>query len=491
MDWYSDHRHGSASWATYAQLQNAGLYSGQGVFLGLCPFSGQYLSLDSDAPMTLIGGAGSGKGATFLLYNNLYDGSMLRLDPKGEVAATTENHQIEMGKKVFCINPEGEHTEPPWNLPQHKVNPFDILKPDSPYLVSDCMRISAMLIPIESAKTFFPKRAREWMTSLLVAYVLTSQKITLTGFYELLNMIESAHTEFKSIATGLFSQLGNSDIKRTCSEIIGKRDSAPEEYSGVMSTIYADMNFMVDPSMKTLFSGADFSLDDLSQTNPPVVIDLVFPAENIGILSQALRLIIGVTMLYQYRNRHSKPLLILDEIGQLGHFEELKTAYTYGRSFFKVLTASQDLGQIKTNYGSEGIQTFLGSSQVRTFIGTRDYETAKLQSDMFGNQTIEVENPIYSARARHAQQMAINNLIFKNADPFSTGMEIGHWQQERSHKDKMRRPLMTPDEILNMPENESLIFLSGLDVNPIKAKRMPYFLNQDISRFFQPNPYHM
>lgn len=492
MDWYADHRHGSARWPTQFELANAPLHSRTGVFIGLCPFTGNYLTLNGDAPMILIGGAGSGKGATMLLYNNFYDGSMLINNPKGEVGAIIAPYQRAMGKEYYGLNPTGLHTKPPWNLPQHKVNPLDILKPTSRYLVSDCKRIADMLIPLrKEGKTFFPKRGRQWLSFLLLAYVLTSNKATLSGFRQLLNMIEASHTEFISIATGLFSTLGNADIKRTCSEIIDKRKSAPEEYSGVMSTIYSDMDFMSDPDLQTLFSGADFSLDVLSQTNPAAVVDIAFPAENAGIWATAMRLIIGVAILYQYRNQASKPLFMIDEAAQLGHFEELEMSYTYGRSFYRTYAVFQDIGQIKSNYGYEGIQTFLGSSQARMFIGTRDYETAKLQSDMLGDQTIEVENLIYDARAKHAQQMAMNNLIFNNADPFQAGMELSHWQKERSHKDKMRRPLMTPDEILNMPEDESLVFLSGINLRPFKGKRRPYFQNPQIAPFFLPNPYHM
>ncbi len=491
MDFYSEHRHGSARWPTYQEVRRSGLLRNKGIFHGLCPFNGKTLTLDSDAPMTLIGGAGSGKGVSQILYNNFYHGSMLINDPKGEIGAMIGDHQKRMGKDFYCINPVGLHTGEPWRLPQHRVNPFDILTPTSRFLVSDCKRIAAMLIPIEGAKPFFPKRARQWLSFLLLAYVLTSEEITLAGFYNLLNTIESNYEDFKTMAKGVYSTLGNADITRTMNEIIDKRMNAPEEYSGVMSTIYTDMDFMSDPDLKTLFSGADFSLDALSQTHKPAVIDIAFPAENLDIWRSALRLIIGVAIIYQYRNTHSKPLFLIDEAAQLGHFEELEKSYTYGRSFYKTYGVFQDIGQIAKHYGREGIQTFLGSSQTRTFIGTRDYETAKLISDMLGNQTIEVDNPIYQAHARHAQQLAVNNLVFNQADPFQTGLEMAHWQREKTHKDKMRRPLMTPDEILNMPEDESLIFLSGLNLNPIKAKRMPYYLNKNTRRFFMPNPYHV
>ncbi len=492
MTFYSEKRHGSAQWASAEQLQRAGLYSNKGVFIGLCPFTGKYLTLEGDSPMTLIGGAGSGKGTTQLLYNSFYDGSMLINDPKGEIGAMIRHHQLSMGKEYYCINPTGLHTGKPWELPQHKVNPFDILTPTSPCLVADCKRIADMLIPLpKEGKSFFPKRARQWLSNLLLAYVMTSKKATLTGFYALVNMIETKPDDFKALAIGLFTPLGNADISRTCQEIITKRVSAKDEFSGVISTIQTDLDFIADPNLQNLFSGADFSLNALSQTTRPAVIDIAFPAENLGIWSTAMRLIIGVAILYQYRNQTSKPLFLIDEAAQLGHFEELIMSYTYGRSFYRTYAVFQDIGQIQNNYGKEGIQTFLGSSQARTFIGVRDYETAKLVSDMLGSQTIEVENPIYAAQARHNQQAAVNSMFFEQADPFKVGMELAHWKQQHEHKDKIKRPLMTADEILTMPENRAINFVSGLDIDPIASFRRPYYQDQNIAGAYLPNPYHV
>ena len=151
----------------------------------------------------------------------------------------------------------------------------------------------------------------------------------------------------------------------------------------------------------------------------------------------------------------------------------------------------QDIGQIERHYERAGVSTFLASAQAKMFLGVRDYDTAKLISDMLGTQTIDVETPIYEARARHEQQRAVNDLIFGGGDPFQVGMELGHWERERTYRDKVARALMTPDEILNMPKNRSLLFLSGEDVNPVMTVRQPYYENPATEGYFQPNPFHV
>lgn len=492
MAWYADQRHGSARWASRQELTAAGLYRRRGVFLGLCPFTGHPLTLDSDSPLCLIGGSGSGKGASILLYNNFFHGSMLRLDPKGEHAAMTWRHQVGMGKQYWCINPSGLHTGPPWTLPQHKVNPFDILKPGSPHLVSDCMRKAAMINPSEAGNPFFVKRPRQWTADLLHAYVLAFENPTLPDFAHLLRTIQSDFPQFEALAKR-FKGFAVPDITATCDEIIDRKKSAPEEYSGVMSTLSANMAFMADPRLQELFSGADFSLDCLTRSSPPAVVDIAFPAENLQIWSKALRLIIGTAILYLQRSPGgTKPLLQIDEAAQLGHFEELEQSFTYGRSFYRTYAVFQDIGQVTRHYGPSGVQTFLGSAQARTFIGVRDYETARLVSAMLGDQTIEVRNPIYEARARHSRQAALQGLLTDAADPFLAGLEMAHWSRETHHKDKFKRALMSPDEVLNMPEDRALVFLSGQNVRPIPACRVPYFQNTALPRgAFLPNPYHV
>ena len=249
---------------------------------------------------------------------------------------------------------------------------------------------------------------------------------------------------------------------------------------------------MSDPALQVLFSGADFSLDILTRRNPKAVVEIAFPAENLGIWNKALRLIIGVAMLYQYRKKGGgKALFLIDEAAQLQYFEELERSYTYGRSFYRTYAVWQDLGQITRLYGHAGVQTFLGSSQAKIFIGIRDLETAQTVSSMLGTQTIEVENPVYTARARHARQQAVTRLVYAGADPLQTGMELAHWTREEQHRDKIQRPLLTPDEVLNLPEDRSIVFVSGKNVYPILARRTPYYQIPHVVRYFLPNPYHM
>src|SRR5690606_8770094 len=55
---------------------------------------------------------------------------------------------------------------------------------------------------------------------------------------------------------------------------------------------------------------------------------------------------------------------------------------------------------------------------------------------------------------------------------------------------KQARKLMTEDEILSMPEDRQILFISGKDLPPISAQKYPYFAQSAMAGLYLPNPYH-
>ena len=109
---------------------------------------------------------------------------------------------------------------------------------------------------------------------------------------------------------------------------------------------------------------------------------------------------------------------------------------------------------------------------------------------MLGAQTLNVVNPRYQAQIRHEQQRAVNSLLFGGRDPIQAGMELGHWNRELSHRDKIQRPLATVSEVLNMPDNRMIGFITKDNCPPILMQTTPYYKRRDLRRVFAQNPYH-
>ena len=243
-----------------------------------------------------------------------------------------------------------------------------------------------------------------------------------------------------------------------------------------MGEIYATLSFLDDPTLLASLEDGDFSLADLCDAYRPAKIFLNIPAEYLSIWSSLLRLFFVVTMLYKARHPDApRVMLIVDEAGQLGHFEALLRAFTYGRGAgVRAWAIFQDIGQIIRNFGAPALQGFLGSAQMRQFFGVRDYQTAQLISDMLGMQTLSYDDALRQREAQRQRRQVLEQ-VWNGADPFEAAFEFAHHSRNAKERTKQARRLMTPDEILAMPEDRQILFISGKNLPPVYGWKYPYY----------------
>lgn len=138
---------------------------------------------------------------------------------------------------------------------------------------------------------------------------------------------------------------------------------------------------------------------------------------------------------------------ILDEFVNLGKFpkyeEFLATCRGYG---IGVTTICQTLTQLQALYGKDKAESILGNHAVKICLNAANDVTAKYFSDLLGKSTVKVE----------------------------TGSESTSHSKEESHSKSdsysyTSRSLMTPDEIMRMPEDQSLLIFSN--ARPVKATK--------------------
>lgn len=485
-------RFGSAAFATEAELRRAGLPHPSGPLLGY--LNAKTLRLDSDAPIITIGGAGSGKLRDLLAYNvcgSRLDAKrwyapprLLVNDPRGELAAISIHNQVRFGRPAYCINPYGLH-----GLPRHRVNPWDVLRQESPTFHADVKLVVADLMPLSGSANsqYFELRGREWSEGLVKHLASSRGSITLPDLYESINAIEDPMAWEELGLAMLNSPFG--DVRRVAQEMNSKRLDAPKEYGGIIGEIFKSLSFLSDPAIRETLSGSDFSLEVLCKQDS-IVYNIV-PAEYAAQLAPMQRAIIGAAMLYKQRHPGAPRILfVIDEAAQLGRFEALLRAYSYGRGMgIRAWSIWQDIGQVSRNYGREALSGFLGSSQTRQFFGIRDLDTARMAAEMLGTQTLEYDAVLDQAAARRNKAHIARELI-DGADPFEAGLNLVQQERIATTRTKQARALMTPDEILNMPEDRELLFISGFGLRPIYAQKYPYFSRPEMAGAYMPNPYH-
>lgn len=484
---HEEYRYGSARWADVSEIANAGLLRGSGVQIGY--LGNRAISLDTDAPMITIAGAGSGKMRDLLsmaVARNAHKRNFV-LDPRGEIAAVTMVSFAFAKAHVYCWNPTGMV-----GLPQHRINPLDILDWSSPHFHADCKFIAESLIPASGSANgrYFELRAREWLENLIKAQVERHGQVSFPSLYRVVNMIEGDHEGWADVLETMLESSVES-VRRTASEMLTKQQESEKEFGSIIGEVYAHLNFLDDPMLQAALEHADVSFNDLCRSRTPTSVFINVPIEYVSLWAPLLRAMFTVQVLYKSRAPSAQSIhMIVDEAGQLGGFEALLRAFTFGRGAgVRTWALFQDVGQIIKNYGAPALQSFLGSAAMRQFFGVRDYQTARMVSEMLGTQTLEYDDGLAQAAA-HKRKVGSAMSMFSGGDPFEAYSEFKYQSLAETHRTKQARPLMSPDEVLALPEGKQVLFISGKNLYPMLADKKPYFKRREFAGRFLPNPYH-
>lgn len=481
------YRFGSAAWGDEYQLRGAGMLEQRGPQIGF--FGKRPLHLESDAPMITIGGAGSGKLRDLLGYVVCCSPGqrMLFLDPRGELAAISQHVHAMHGEQAYCFNPYGLH-----GLPQPACNPLDILDPASPTFHADCKFIARALIAVTSQAEgkYFEQRGSGWLEAFLKIDAELQGRTSLPSLMRIVNLIESGSPHWPDFVEAMLKSRFD-DVRRTAGEILVKQQDSPREFGSIVGEIYANLGFLDDPMLQASLERSDFSLASLCDSTRASKVFVIVPAEYLKIFAPLLRLFFTTTLLYKSRAPSApRVTMVVDEAGQLGSFDALVQAYTYGRGAgVRPWAIFQDVGQIIRNFGAPGLQSLVGSAQMRQFFGVRDFQTAQLVSNMLGTETLEYDDTKMQEAARRQKVQAVQRLIAGD-DPFSAMLDVAHFNKTAQLRTKQARKLMTEEEILAMPEDRQILFISGRDLPPICAHKYPYFSQVSMAGLYLPNPYH-
>lgn len=489
IEFREEFRFGSAGWATRADIEKAGLFNRRGPQVGF--FDGQPLHLDSDAPMLTVAGAGSGKCRDVLSFVlcHLHAERLFVLDLRGELGAISIHNFAARGINAYFWNPVDVAGGV---LPHHRCNPLDVLTQDGGRLIADAQMIAESLVPFShgGAGRYFEQRARDWLSTFMVHLVEQQGHVDFAMLSRLVNSIEGdTDSWLNETERMLESKFPN--VRRTVGEMLAKQADAPKEFGAVMGSAYANLSFLDDPVLLASLENPEFSLAALCAEDKPSSFFLNVPHEYVGIWSPLIQCFFASAMLYKSRKPHAPRItMLIDEAGQMGNFPALLRAFTFGRGAgIRAWAFFQDLAQIKRNYGADALQSFVGSAQFRQFFGVRDYETAELISKMLGMETLEYVDPLQRERAKHGKWQALAGFLIGN-DPLQSARDYKRYQTESEHRAKQTRRLMTPEEILAMPESRQIIFISSLNLRPIYAEKFAYYDRVEMAGKFLPNPYH-
>jgi type IV secretion system protein VirD4 len=367
---------------------------------------GTPIGIASDMHMLTVAGSRAGKGRSAIVPTLLtYEGSVLGIDPKGELAnLTARTREEKLGQKVCVLDPFGI-TAGFAAMRRASFNPMRMLRygdarrgTGSTTIVEDAGLIAdALVVRDEAARdSHWDDSARNFIEGVIL-HVATWPKYWRArhlGTVRDLIMGRARHRDRHGMNVLAAEMRANATLSGVITDAAEDFFSKPEEErESVLSTARRHIRFLSYASMKRVLSGHDFDLADLKCGS--VTVYLCLPAMRMGTCNRWFRLFVNMA-LAAFEMTPGKPespvLLCLDEFAVLGHLKTIEDAAGQIAGFgVKLWPIIQDLGQLKALYRDRW-QTFMGNAGVLQFFGNNDTFTLDWIAKRLGTTSLIVEN---------------------------------------------------------------------------------------------------
>lgn len=491
MDWSHKESfwHGTARFAGQDDLAAAGMLrqTQSALFLGF--LDGPPIWYDGEGGLLMVAGARSGKLRDVLAYNVCSgvcaSATMLILDVKGELAAISRD-QTPDGKHCHYWNPLGAH-----GLPQARVNPIGYLKRSSPTLFSDMKVFVSEALPQSGSANsqYFELNARRYAEAIGLALVQAQGELTLPDLYRAISLLPAGDDDWLNVAWEMHRS-GIDLCKTVEAEIAAARADSSGGFRGVVGELQKAVAGLSDPLLRASVSPPyDFDLADLCAAKRPVQVYLMAPPEMIEPWALVIKSFFAGAMVLKSRAPQApRQTWVLDECAQLKGFALVEKMFSYGAGIgVRPWAVFQDVSQMD-GLSATARRVISSSASVQSYFGVRDLETAKRVSDMLGVETLDYFDAAHQGRAALESGVLLQGML-SGGDVFASAPKLVQQLRESGLRARQRRPLQTPDEVLNMASNRQFIFADGLP-GAVYAERAPYWEQRFMAGRYHPNPYH-
>jgi len=374
------------------------------------------IGIPTEKHMVTIASTGSGKSTGGLVPNLcIHEGSLLCVDPKGELAAITARRRGNggggvrgMGQDVFVLNP--------FDLPILKglgcasYNVFDemerVAQYDADRPVSYASQIAQALVPPTTASRdpYWDAAARTFLNGL-VLYVFQGPKEqrNLVRLRELI--MEGDKESFQTLTKRGNDRRGDAfdalmTMMKNCPEgpyrhvIAGSAHSvehmAGAQRGSVLTTAMEHTSFLDMPEIRRISMKSDFLLEDLKTRYISVYLCLPLNAVS-GIEGHWLRMFVMLTgdMMMRASKAPNPPLLIaIDEFPSLGKLDTIESLAPTARSYgVRLWVVGQDLEQFERVY-PDSWGSFISNAQAVQFMGIVHPPTVAWLAERLGQHVV-------------------------------------------------------------------------------------------------------
>jgi type IV secretion system protein VirD4 len=471
--------YGSARWASASEIEKTGLLNGDGVFLGVVRErdrdKGTYLR--HSGPQHVLGFAPtrSGKGVGWVIPTLLtWQGSVLVHDIKGENWALTAGWRAaRVGNRCLkfdptCADGSGARYNPLLEVRRGALE------------IRDAQNIADILVDPDGrgVKDHWDLTAEEVLVASILHVLYVGRNKTLRGCLELLT---DPQTDIKNTLSRMKTTVHDPEaefhwrdpvteeptrthpvVAGTAQSLLNKSDN---ERSSVISSAVKCLSLLRDDIVARNTGASDFAIDDLMTHREPVSLYLVVPPSDLSRTKPLMRLLINQVGRRLTESLHPREgegakrhrlLLMMDEFPALGRLDFFQSQLAYLAGYgIKAFLVVQDLSQLYAAYGQT--ESIVSNCHVRVAYAPNKVETAQLLSTMAGLATVRKGRRMYS------------------------GNRLAPWLSHvMESEEEMQRPLITPDEVMRLPDENALVFVAGH--RPIWAMKGRYFEDPRLER---------
>ncbi len=450
--------YGTARWATRDDIRKAGLLADTGVVLG--QFQNNYLRHDGAEHVLCFAPTRSGKGVGLVIPTLLtWSGSAIVHDIKGENWDVTAGFRSTFSRTLRFD---------PTSLESSAYNPLLEVRRGLNE-VRDVQNIADILVDPEGSlekRNHWEKTSHALLVGAILHVLYAGADKSLAGVAAFLSNPDETieNTLYAMMDTPHLGEAGPHPVVASAArELLNKSDN---ERSGVLSTAMSFLGLYRDPVIAKVTSHSDWRIADLINGRPTSLY-LVVPPSDISRTKPLIRLILNqigrrLTEEFDPATKRQRVLLMLDEFPALGRLDFFESALAFMAGYgLKAFLIAQSLNQIERAYGQNN--AILDNCHVRVAFATNDERTAKRVSEALGTTT---------------EQRSMKNYAGHRLSPW-----LGHLMISRS---ETARALLTPGEILQLPQTDEVVLLSGAP--PIKAKKARYYADRRLQSRVLPAP---
>ena len=464
--------HGSARFATFNEVRDAGLLGGAGIIVG--KYRGRFLTLPGKQSVMLSAPTRSGKGVGVVVPNLLaWQASAVVVDIKSENFSITAGFRAAHGQAVYAWAPFAEDGR------SHRWNPLSAIRLADRHVVGDTLAIAQVLYPTDvkgsGTEGFFNDTARNLFLGLALYLVETPELPRTIG--EILRQSSGQGQPIKQHLQGLMRQRLESSshprgpLSDACVDALMRFLSTSDNtLSSILATLNAPLTVFSDPLVDAATSADDFSVADVRRQRMTVYVCI--PPNRLADARVLLNLFFAqlINLNTAELPEHNPALkhqclVLLDEFTALGRINILNAAVGYLAGYnLRLVTVIQAVSQLESVYGQHDARTFATNHALQVLYAPREQRDANEYSEMLGTFTQKEKS-----RGRSS----------------SSGAKGGGSSQS-TNESSQRRALLLPQEFKELGVDREVLILENC--KPILADKIRYYTDPLFMERLMPPP---